>query len=82
MTGLPLRERAEGKGIGRATGWWCTCPDPDLVVGVLACARIGAIHSVVFCGFSARSLADRITTPAPRRCSAAMACSAAPRRCP
>ena len=33
---------------------------PDLVVGVLACARIGAIHSVVFCGFSARSLADRI----------------------
>ncbi|MCB0787085.1 MAG: acetyl-coenzyme A synthetase, partial [Flavobacteriales bacterium] len=26
----------------------------------LACARIGAIHSVVFCGFSARSLADRI----------------------
>lgn len=33
---------------------------PELVVAVLACARIGAIHSVVFCGFSARSLADRI----------------------
>lgn len=33
---------------------------PDLVVCVLACARIGAIHSVVFCGFSAQSLADRI----------------------
>jgi len=33
---------------------------PELVVAVLACARIGAIHSVVFCGFSAQSLADRI----------------------
>ena len=33
---------------------------PDLVVAVLACARIGAVHSVVFCGFSAQSLADRI----------------------
>jgi acetyl-CoA synthetase len=33
---------------------------PDLAVAVLACARIGAVHSVVFAGFSARSLADRI----------------------
>jgi len=33
---------------------------PDLAVAVLACARIGAIHSVVFAGFSAQSLADRI----------------------
>ncbi len=33
---------------------------PELMVAVLACARIGAIHSVVFCGFSAQSLADRI----------------------
>ncbi|GIV41064.1 MAG: acetyl-coenzyme A synthetase [Vicingaceae bacterium] len=33
---------------------------PELVFAVLACARIGAIHSVVFAGFSARSLADRI----------------------
>ncbi len=33
---------------------------PELFVAVLACARIGAIHSVVFCGFSAQSLADRI----------------------
>lgn len=32
----------------------------ELAVAVLACARIGAIHSVVFAGFSARSLADRI----------------------
>ena len=33
---------------------------PELVVAVLACARIGAIHSVVFAGFSAQSLSDRI----------------------
>ena len=33
---------------------------PELTIAVLACARIGAIHSVVFAGFSAQSLADRI----------------------
>src|SRR3984885_8098495 len=33
---------------------------PELAIAVLACARIGAIHSVVFGGFSARSIADRI----------------------
>ncbi|WP_304066211.1 acetate--CoA ligase [Pedobacter glucosidilyticus] len=33
---------------------------PELAVAVLACARIGAIHSVVFGGFSAQSIADRI----------------------
>jgi len=33
---------------------------PELAVAVLACARIGAIHSVVFAGFSAISVADRI----------------------
>lgn len=33
---------------------------PELAFSVLACARIGAIHSVVFAGFSATSLADRI----------------------
>ena len=33
---------------------------PELAIAVLACARIGAIHSVVFAGFSAQSLADRI----------------------
>ena len=33
---------------------------PELVVAVLACARIGAVHSVVFGGFSADSLRDRI----------------------
>src|SRR5690606_12590467 len=34
---------------------------PELAYMVLACARIGAVHSVVFAGFSARSLVDRIT---------------------
>jgi acetyl-CoA synthetase len=33
---------------------------PELAVAVLACARIGAVHSVIFGGFSARSIADRI----------------------
>jgi acetyl-CoA synthetase len=33
---------------------------PELVIAVLACARIGAIHSVVFGGFSAQSIADRL----------------------
>ncbi len=33
---------------------------PELPVAMLGCARIGAIHSVVFGGFSAQSLADRI----------------------
>ncbi|MEL6865867.1 MAG: acetate--CoA ligase [Bacteroidota bacterium] len=33
---------------------------PELAIGVLACARIGAVHSVVFAGFSASALADRI----------------------
>ncbi|MBL0316224.1 MAG: acetate--CoA ligase [Flavobacteriales bacterium] len=37
---------------------------PELAFAVLACARIGAIHSVVFAGFSANSVADRINDSA------------------
>ncbi|MBO0353730.1 acetate--CoA ligase [Muricauda ruestringensis] len=33
---------------------------PDLAISLLACARIGAIHSVVFAGFSSTALATRI----------------------
>src|SRR5687767_14460030 len=33
---------------------------PELAYAVLACARIGAIHSVIFGGFSSQSIADRI----------------------
>lgn len=34
---------------------------PEAAIAMLACARIGAVHSVVFAGFSASALADRIT---------------------
>ena len=34
---------------------------PELAVAVLACARIGAPHSVIFGGFSAQAIADRVT---------------------
>ena len=37
---------------------------PELAIAVLACARIGAIHSVVFAGFSATALAARINDAA------------------
>src|SRR5688572_31611472 len=33
---------------------------PELVYAILGCARIGAIHSVIFGGFSAQSIADRL----------------------
>jgi acetyl-CoA synthetase len=33
---------------------------PELTIAILACARLGAIHSVIFGGFSARSIADRL----------------------
>ncbi|MBK9378497.1 MAG: acetate--CoA ligase [Saprospiraceae bacterium] len=33
---------------------------PELAIAILACARIGAIHSVIFGGFSAQSIADRV----------------------
>ena len=32
---------------------------PELAIAMLACARIGAIHSVIFAGFSAEAIADR-----------------------
>jgi propionyl-CoA synthetase len=39
---------------------------PEAVFGMLACARIGAIHSVVFGGFAANELAQRIQHAAPK----------------
>lgn len=33
---------------------------PELAIAILACARIGAIHSVIFGGFSAQSISDRL----------------------
>ncbi|MBB4198482.1 propionyl-CoA synthetase [Rhodoblastus sphagnicola] len=39
---------------------------PEAVIGVLACARLGAIHSVVFGGFAAKELATRINDCHPK----------------
>jgi propionyl-CoA synthetase len=39
---------------------------PEAVIAMLACARIGAVHSVVFGGFAARELAARIEDAKPR----------------
>ncbi|KAI8072478.1 acetyl-coenzyme A synthetase [Gongronella butleri] len=39
---------------------------PETLVALLACARIGAVHSVVFAGFSAESLRDRVKDSAAR----------------
>jgi propionyl-CoA synthetase len=39
---------------------------PEAVIGVLACARLGAVHSVVFGGFAAKELATRINDSEPK----------------
>ena len=62
---------------------------PELAIAMLACARIGAVHSVVFGGFSSESLRDRISSrwptwrsrarPPSRTSSSCSACTA--RRC-
>jgi propionyl-CoA synthetase len=39
---------------------------PEALFAMLACARIGAIHSVVFGGFAAKELATRIDDAAPK----------------
>src|SRR5213075_3073953 len=39
---------------------------PETVIAMLACARLGAIHSVVFGGFAAHELATRIDDAAPK----------------
>ena len=38
----------------------CHCPPLQLPIAMLACARIGAVHSVVFGGFSSDALASRL----------------------
>lgn len=51
----------KGQGVGKGDRVCIYMPMvPELAIAVMACARIGAIHSVVFAGFSATSLADRI----------------------
>ncbi len=39
---------------------------PEVIISMLACARIGAIHSVVFGGFAAEELASRISDVLPK----------------
>ena len=54
-------------GVGRGDRVLIYCPMvPQAVFAMLACARIGAIHSVVFGGFAAASLAGRIDDCAPK----------------
>ena len=49
-----------------ATGWSIYLPMiPEAVIAMLACARIGAVHSVVFGGFAAKELAARIDDAEP-----------------
>ncbi len=51
----------KSKGIGKGDRVCIYLPMiPELAISILACARIGAIHSVVFAGFSATALATRI----------------------
>ena len=52
-----LRSRGVGKGDRVAIYMGMV---PELAVAMLACARIGAIHSVIFGGFSPASIADRV----------------------
>ena len=48
---------------------------PEAVIGMLACARIGAVHSVVFGGFAAKELATRIDDAEPKLVLTAAAAS-------
>jgi len=51
----------KAKGIGKGDKVIIYMPMvPEAAIAMLACARIGAIHSVVFAGFSSNALADRI----------------------
>jgi acetyl-CoA synthetase len=53
---------------------------PEAAYAMLACARIGAIHSIVFAGFSPDSLVSRITGATPSSSSRRMKGCAAARR--
>ncbi len=57
QTAAALRALGVGKG-DRVAIYMPTCP--EAIVAMLACARIGAIHIVVFAGFGAGALGDRV----------------------
>ncbi|CAN5208728.1 propionyl-CoA synthetase [soil metagenome] len=55
-----------GRGVGRGDRVIIYMPMiPEAVVAMLACARLGAVHSVVFGGFAAKELATRISDAKP-----------------
>ena len=69
-----------GLGVGRGDRVLIYMPMiPEAVMAMLACARIGAIHSVVFGGFAAPELASRIDDAKPRVIVAA-SCGVEPQR--
>ena len=55
---------------------------PELAIAMLACAKIGAPHSIVFGGFPPKPCASASTTPKPKWWSPAMAPGAAAASCP
>jgi propionyl-CoA synthetase len=56
-----------GLGVGRGDRVVLSMPMvPEAVIGMLACARLGAVHSVVFGGFAAEELAVRIDDARPK----------------
>ncbi len=56
-----------GLGVGKGDRVVLSMPMvPEAVIGMLACARLGAVHSVVFGGFAAEELAVRIDDAAPK----------------
>jgi propionyl-CoA synthetase len=66
-SGRALRRRAADLGVGKGDRVIVYMPMvPEAAIAMLACARIGAIHSVVFGGFSARELATRIDDAKPK----------------
>jgi hypothetical protein len=68
--GLQVRQRPQGHGVKKGDRVCIYLQMiPELAVAMLACARIGAIHSIVFGGFSADSCADRIVRTRPARSS-------------
>ncbi|HAS87980.1 MAG TPA: acetate--CoA ligase, partial [Desulfovibrio sp.] len=56
-----------GLGVGKGDRVVLYMPQlPETVIAMLACARIGAVHSMVFSGFSARLLRERVREVNPR----------------
>ena len=50
--------KSKGVGVGDVVSIYMPMV-PELAIAMLACARIGAVHSVIFAGFSAGAIADR-----------------------